>query len=70
MSNLQQIADTETCKNIESWCDEAKPDCEESYVKEKCQKYCGLCPGMVKWFSSNISKEELIASDLKNIHFN
>merc|ERR1712212_1404379 len=35
---------TETCKNLETWCDAVNPDCQVKYVKEKCQKFCGLCP--------------------------
>jgi len=34
---------SETCKNLETWCEAVKPDCQEAFVKEKCQKYCGLC---------------------------
>lgn len=40
-----QVSGNGTCENLESWCDAAMPNCQESFVREKCQKYCGLCPG-------------------------
>ena len=56
MSYQQQIVGTETCKNLETWCDNVNPDCQVKYVKEKCEKYCGLCPGTLKYFYSIIPK--------------
>ena len=32
-----------TCQNLQTWCDNARPNCEQIFVKEQCKKYCGLC---------------------------
>ena len=31
------------CENLESWCLEVKPSCDQELTKRKCRKYCGLC---------------------------
>lgn len=38
------IAGDATCQNLQTWCEAAKPDCEQVFVKDQCKKYCGLCP--------------------------
>ena len=40
----------DTCHNLQTWCEAAKPDCEQIFVKEQCKKYCGLCPGTLFTF--------------------
>ena len=39
------LPDDDTCHDLQTWCEAAKPDCEQIFVKEQCKKYCGLCPG-------------------------
>ena len=39
------LPDDDTCNDLQTWCEAAKPDCEQIFVKQQCKKYCGLCPG-------------------------